>query len=105
MKTVKYLSRGNKPVGIFFHVDKKSTVITAVEPDKYKRGDVAYDKAGRMICRAIYDPTSGEPAFEVQYEVTKILSKPPKVTEVSDEDYESPVDEDGLSDDSVNTDD
>ena len=45
MKTIKQLSQGKKPIGIFFHVDKKATVITTVDPDEFKRGDVAHDKA------------------------------------------------------------
>ena len=94
MKTIKQLSQGKKPIGIFFHVDKKAAVITTVDPDEFKRGDVAHDKAGHMICRAVYDPADGDPAYEVKYEVTKLLGGEPKprkvVEEVSDADYEEP---------------
>jgi hypothetical protein len=102
MKTVKQLAKGEKPVGIFFHVDKKSTVITTVEPGEYKRGDVAEDKAGHMICRAVYDPADGDPAYDVQYEVTKVLGgtpKPKKVEVVTDEDYQEPPEAPAESDD------
>lgn len=96
MKTIKELSQGKKPIGIFFHVDKKATVITTVDPDQFKRGDVAHDKAGHMICRAVYDPADGDPAYEVKYEVTKLLGGEPKPRKVVEEtpaveDEEPPV--------------
>lgn len=85
MKTIKQLSQGKKPIGIFFHVDKKATVITTVEPGEYKRGDVAHDKAGHMICRAVYDPADGDPAYEVKYEVTKLIGGEPKPSKAVEE--------------------
>lgn len=78
MKTIKQLSQGKNPVGIFFHVDKKATVITTVQAGEFKRGDVANDKNGHMICRAVYDPADGDPAYEVKYEVTKLIGGEPK---------------------------
>ena len=96
MKTIKQTAKGGKHVGIFFHVDKKCTVITTVDPDSMKRGDLAFDKAGRMI---------GDPAYDVKYEVTKLLdsvsTKPAEPEEITDMDYNDPVDEDGLSDEPV----
>ena len=39
-----------------------------------KRGDLAYDKHGRMICRAVYNPADGDPArLTLSMEVTKLL--------------------------------
>lgn len=85
MKTIEQMSKGEKLVGIFFHVDKKATVITEVEPGEFERGDVAHDRAGHMICRAVYDPNDGNPAYEIQYEVTKLLGCKPKAEEVVEE--------------------
>lgn len=105
MKTIKQTAKGGKHVGIFFHVDKKCTVITTVDPDSIKRGDLAYDKHGRMICRAVYNPADGDPAYDVKYEVTKLLdsvsTKPAEPEEITDMDYNDPVDENGLSDEPV----
>ena len=48
-----------------------------------------------MICRAVYDPADGDPAYEVKYEVTKLLGGEPKARKVVEEvssttDYEEP---------------
>ena len=61
MKTVKNLSKDKHSVGIFFHVDKKATVLATVDQGVFNRGDVAYDQHGLMICRAVYDPSAGDP--------------------------------------------
>ena len=87
MKTVKNLSKNKHAVGIFFHVDKKATVLATVDKGAFNRGDVAYDQHGLMICRAVYDPSAGDPVYDAVYEVTKIVtsSKPEPLLQVIQE--------------------
>lgn len=74
MQTIKQLSKGKKDVGVFYHVETGASVIAIVEGEEFGRGDVAFDKKGKMICRAVYSKDQGDPVYDYPYEVVKLIA-------------------------------
>lgn len=73
MQSVKSLSKGKKHVALFYHTVSACTVIATCNKDQFKRGDVAFDKKGRMICRAVHEPSLGAPLYDLRYQVASLV--------------------------------
>lgn len=93
MQTIKQLSKGKKDVGVFYHVETGASVIAIIKGDQYDKGDVAYDKKGKMICRAVWLMDQGDPVYDYAYEVVKLVATGEPEETLDDAPAAEPTDE------------